>query len=272
MPRIHPTATVDGSAKLADDVVIGPYCVVEADVEIGPGTELLSHVVVRRFTTLGEGNRVDPFCVFGGLPQDLHFDPATETHLRIGDHNVFRESVTISRATKPGGATVVGSHTYWMVNSHAGHDTTIEDRAVLVNCVAIGGHATVHQRAILSGNSHVHQFVWIGEMAITQGLTGVAMHVPPYTMVANISNLIGLNRVGLQRAPDITEEDRRQIKEAYRATYRSGRTPAEALAEMDRWTDMTPAAAKFREFVRKVIHAEGRYKRGLCAPRDKRRH
>ena len=267
MPRIHPTAIVDAGARLADDVVIGPYCVFEPDVEIGAGTELRSHVVVRRSTTMGEGNVVDPFAVFGGLPQDVGFDPQIESRVRIGDGNVFREGATISRASRPGAETVVGNNTYWMTSAHAGHDATVEDHAVLANNAGVAGHSTLHRRAILSGNAMVHQFTWVGELVMTQGLTGISSHAPPYTMIARINTVVGLNAVGLRRAPDIDDEDRRQIKEAFGLTYRSGLTPTAALAKMDTWDDITPAAAKFREFLRKVLNAEGRYRRGLCSPR-----
>jgi UDP-N-acetylglucosamine acyltransferase len=271
MPRIHPTAIVDPTARLADDVIVGAYCVVEGDVAIGSGCELRPHAIVRRYTTLGSGNFVDSFAVLGGLPQDLKFDPSVETHLRIGDRNTFRESVTISRATRPGGATVVGSGTYWMANSHAGHDTTVEDRVVLANSCAIGGHATVHARAILSGSSSVHQFTWVGELVMTQGLSGVAAHTPPYTLAANINEIVGLNTVGLRRAPDLSDEDRRQIKHAFCLVYRAGLTPTQAVAEMDRWADITPATAKFRDFIREVLLAQKPYHRALAALRHSRR-
>ncbi len=271
MPQIHPTAIVDPDARLADDVIVGAYCIIEAGVEIGPACELRPNAIVRRFTTLGEGNLVDSFCVLGGLPQDLKFDPATPSRLRIGGHNVFRESVTISRATTPGGATVVGSHTYWMANSHAGHDATVEDEVVLTNSAAAGGHATIGRRAILAGGAGVHQFTWIGEMVFMQGNSGATAHVPPYTIMADVNNVVGLNSIGLRRAPDISDEDRRQIKEAFRLTYRAGLVPLEALAEMDDWPDITPAAAAFREFLRKVVEAKPPFDRGLCPHRTARR-
>ena len=129
MATIHSTALVDPAAKLADDVEIGPYCLVEADVALGPGTVLRPHAIVRRYTTLGSGNFVDSFAVLGGLPQDLKFKPDTVSFVRIGDNNVFREGVTVSRATGEGHATTVGSGTYWMTGSHAGHDATVHDDA-----------------------------------------------------------------------------------------------------------------------------------------------
>ncbi|MHC4983945.1 MAG: acyl-ACP--UDP-N-acetylglucosamine O-acyltransferase, partial [Planctomycetota bacterium] len=139
MPKVHPTAIVHDDAKLADDVEVGPHCVIESDVEIATGCRLREHVIVRRYTTVGMRNLIDAFCVLGGEPQDLKFDPATVSYLRIGDDNVFREGVTISRATGEGNVTVVGNKTYWMALTHAGHNTIIEDEAILINGAAVGG-------------------------------------------------------------------------------------------------------------------------------------
>ncbi|HUT57444.1 MAG TPA: acyl-ACP--UDP-N-acetylglucosamine O-acyltransferase [Phycisphaerae bacterium] len=267
MARIHPTAVVDPSARLGEDVEIGPHCVVEADVEIGPRTRLRSHVVIRRWTSMGADNVVEPTCVLGGEPQDLKFDPASETYLKIGDGNVFREGVTISRATTPGGATSVGSNTYWMAYSHAGHDVTVHDGAVLVNGSAIGGHCTIGERAFLSANVIVHQFAWVGKLVIAEGNGSIRSHVPPYTMVVGRNHMFGLNVVGLRRAKDLSDEDRRQIKEAYKLMYRSKLKPPEALREMDARGDWGEAAAAFREFVRKALAADKPYNRGLIATR-----
>ena len=110
MSKIHPTALVDPTARIADDAVIGPYCIIEADTEIGPGCKLASNVIIRRYTSMGANNTLDSFCVLGGLPQDLKFDPASETYLRIGSGNQFREGVTISRGSKPGVSTTVGDN------------------------------------------------------------------------------------------------------------------------------------------------------------------
>ncbi len=270
MPTIHPTAIVDSGATLADSVVIGPFCIVESDVTIGAGTELRSHAVVRRHTTLGRGNLVDSHCVLGGLPQDLKFDPDHRTEVRIGDDNIFREGVTISRATHAETPTTVGSSTYWMANTHAGHDTVVGDRAVLVNNAAIGGHAAVGPRAIMGGAAMIHQFTWVGELVMMRGKSGASMHVPPFCMTAGVNNVVGLNTVGLRRAEDITDEGRRQVADAFRLTYRRGKSPRNALEDMDGWTDIAPAAERFREFLRRVVQAEPPYDRGLCPHRRSR--
>jgi len=272
MPRIHPTAVVDPAAELADDVEVGAYAIVEGDVKIGPGTRLASHAVVRRYTTLGRDNFVDSFAVLGGLPQDLKFSPRTVSYLRIGDANVFREGVTISRATGEGNATVVGSRTYWMTCAHAGHNATVEDDVILVNGAAIGGHATVMRGTILSAHVAVHQFCWIGERVMTQGNCAIATHIPPFSLMSyGINRLLGLNTVGLRRAKDISEQDRDQIKHAFRLLYRSGLTPAQALQEMDARTDWGPAAGKYRDFIRRVISAQKPFNRPLPSLRLTRR-
>ena len=272
MPKIHPTAVVDSSAELADGVEIGPYAIVEADVRIGEGTRLASHAVVRRYTTLGRNNLVDSGAVLGGLPQDLKFSPATVSYLRIGDGNVFREGVTISRATGEGNVTTVGSRTYWMACSHAGHNATVEDGVILTNGSAIGGHATVMQGAILSANASVHQFCWLGERAMIQGCGGTSTHVPPYSLLAiGVNKLVGLNLVGLRRAADLSDQDRRQIKEAFRLLYRSRLTPGRALQEMEARDDWGAPARKYVDFVRRVVQAEKPFARGLPALRKRRR-
>jgi len=267
MSKIHPTAVVDPSAQLADDVEIGPWCVVEDNVTLGPRCVLRPNAIVRRHTTMGSDNYIDSFTVLGGLPQDLKFDPATVSYLRIGDHNVFREGCTISRATTPGNATLVGSNTYWMTGAHAGHDSTVEDNVILVNRSAIGGHATVHRGAILSAHVSVHQFCWVGEMVMTQGNSIVTTHVTPYTLTVGVSDAMGLNIIGMRRA-GLSSEERKQVKDAYAILYRSGLTTRTAMEQMDQHTEWGPAANGFRDFVRRVAQAKRPYNRPLCRDRN----
>jgi UDP-N-acetylglucosamine acyltransferase len=230
LAKIHPTAMVDPSARLADDVEVGAYAIIESDVEIGPGSVIRPHAVVRRFTSMGSGNYVDSFVSLGGEPQDYKFDSGSKTFLRIGDDNIFREGVTISRATTPGSATTVGNATFWMANSHAGHDCQIHDGVILPNGCNIAGHCTVGAGAILPANGNVHQFVYIGPKVMFQGCAQVSMHVPPFVICAQDNNVVSLNVVGLKRSPEISNKDRLEVKEAFGITYRSGLTPGLALA------------------------------------------
>ena len=271
MAEIHPTAIVDDSAVIADDVKIGPYSIVEPDVKIGSGCVLRANSIVRRFTEMGQNNTVDSFVVLGGIPQDYKFDPAQETYLRIGDDNVFREGVTINRATGVKEATVVGNRTFWFSNSHAGHNATIGDDVVLVNGTLVAGHATVGDRVILPANGGVHQFCWVGEGVMVQGGGRIAMHIPPYVLCADLNTIVSLNSVGLRRCEDISKEDIKQIKEAFNIVYRSGFDKENVLAEMEKCTEWGKAAGKFRDFVKAVYTAEPPFDRGLCPHRARRK-
>ena len=261
---IHPTAIVDPSARLAEGVEIGAYAVIESDVEIGPGCVIRPHALVRRFTTMGGGNYVDSFVTLGGEPQDYKFDPDSRTFLRIGEGNIFREGVTISRATTPGAATTVGSRTFWMANSHAGHDCHIHDGVILANGCNIAGHCTIGAGAILPANGNIHQFVRVGQKVMFQGCAQVSMHVPPFVMCAQDNNVVTLNVVGLKRSAEISDKDRLEVKEAFAITYRSGLTPRAALAEMNRHTEWAAPASAFRQFVQEALAAEKPFNRGLC--------
>lgn len=262
MATIHPTAVVDDTAWLADDVEVGPCAIIEGDVQIGAGTVIRPHAVIRRYTSLGAGNYVDSFVALGGEPQDYKFDASQVSSLRIGDQNIFREGVTISRGTGDGSETRVGNGTYWMANSHAGHNCIIEDGVILTNGVLIAGHCTIGRKAILPANGSIHQFTWVGEMCMFQGGAQISMHAPPFCMLAEDNTIVGLNVVGLRRAPDITDADRKDVKEVFQLLYRSGLTPTKALEEMDK-RDLGPAGTRFREFVRKASTAKKPYCRGI---------
>lgn len=264
MANIHPTAIVHPSAVLSEGVTIGAYSVVEAEVVIGAGTVLREHSTLRRFTTIGQNNIVDSHAVLGGMPQDIKFDPRTVSYLRVGDDNIFREGVTISRATGEGEATVIGNRTYWMTASHAGHNAVVEDDAILVNGSALAGHTVLGRGAILSAHVAVHQFCWIGEGVMSQGNSATSMHVPPFTLFAGANRVASLNVIGLRRSKEITEEDRRQLREAFDLTYRSKLTVRAALQAMDDRTDWGGAAGRFRDFVRRTVQARPPYNRGLC--------
>ena len=263
MPKVHPTAIVHPTAVLLEDIEIGAYSIVEADVVIGPGTVLRDHAILRRYTTMGRNNMVDSFAVLGGVPQDIKFAPSTVSYLRVGDNNVFREGVTISRATTEGEATLVGNRTYWMTAAHAGHNAVIEDDAILVNGSALAGYTILGRGAILSAHVVVHQFCWVGEGVMSQGNSATTMHIAPFTLFAGVSRVVSLNVIGMRRSKEMTQEDRRQVREAFDLTYRSNLSLSEALRTMDERKEWGWAATRFRDFVRRVISAQSPYNRGL---------
>jgi len=270
MPKIHKTAVVDELARIADDVEIGPYCIVEADTEIGPGTRLLSHAVVRRYTTIGAGNVLHAGAVLGGEPQDYKFLPETKSYLRVGDCNVFREGVTISRATTPGGATSIGSHTLWMANSHCGHDSQVGDHVIMTNSAVLAGHVKVADRCMLSAYAGVHQFCWVGSLVLFQGGVIATMHVPPFVLLGNRANCVaGLNVVGMRRA-GLTPQEREEIQHAFRIVYRSGLTMSRAISELQALSNPGRYAGEFLGFLVEAHSAPKPFNRGIIPMRQQR--
>lgn len=201
---IHSTAIISPGAELGAGVAVGPFAVIEGPCHVGEGCVIEAHAIIHPHVRMGRNNRIHPTAVLGGQPQDLAFDPASVTTLDIGDDNVFREGVTISRASKAGGATRVGSGNYFMNNTHVGHDSRLGDGNILASGATVGGHVEVGDRVFFGGGVMVHQFCRIGSLAILQGLAGINKDVLPFTMVGGRPgkhyrlNLVGMRRAGIE--------------------------------------------------------------------------
>lgn len=198
--EIHSTAIVEKGAKIEGDVIIGPYCIVDADVEIGAGSVLQSHVVVKNNTVIGKNNTIYPFASLGQFPQDLKYE-GEKTTLIIGDGNTIRESVTMSIGTNGGGGiTKVGDNNLFMALSHVGHDAQIGNNNVFANGASLAGHVEVGNHATLGGLSAVHQFTRVGDYVMIGGMTAVDRDVIPYAVASGARGVLaGLNLRGLKR-------------------------------------------------------------------------
>jgi UDP-N-acetylglucosamine acyltransferase len=225
---IHPTAVIHPQAKLDSTVRVGPYAVIDADVELGADCVVGPHAYLTGVTQIGAGNHFHAGCVIGDAPQDLKYKNQP-THVSIGDHNVFREHVTVNRATTPEGATVVGSHNFLMASAHVAHNCLVGNHVIMANVATLGGHVTVQDRAFISGACLVHQFTRVGMLAMMQGGAAVSKDVPPFTIATGINQICGLNVVGLRRA-GFTAEQRLEMKRLYHALFRGGRIFSEAVA------------------------------------------
>ncbi len=218
---IHPLAVVSPEARLGVGVAIGAFAVVEGDVELGDFCQVASGAVIKSGVTAGCHNEFAEHCVIGGAPQHVA-RPTQVGRVVIGDHNVFREHVTIHRALKPDTATLVGSHNYVMSGTHFGHDAVVGNNVICANGALLGGHVVVEDRAFVSGAVAVHQFCRIGRLAMVGGHARVVQDVPPYMLLDGQSGcVVGLNIVGLRRSGHGPDEIA-ALKAAYRVMYRRG--------------------------------------------------
>src|SRR5438477_3348483 len=219
MPQIHPTAIVAPGARLADDVVIGPYCVIGEHVVLGPAVSLKSHIVIDGRTTIGAGTRIFPFASIGHETQDLKY-AGEPSSLEIGHDNTIREYVTINPGTEGGGmVTRIGDHCLLMVGAHVAHDCQLGDHVIMANNSTLAGHVVIEDYALLGGLSAVHQFVRIGRHAMIGGMSGVERDVIPYGQVmGDRARLSGLNIIGMQRR-GFSREDIQSLRSAYQFLF-----------------------------------------------------
>ena len=201
MQYIHESAVVSKSAKIAENVKIGPFCFVGDYVELEEGVELISHVVVDGKTKIGKNTKIYSFASIGQKPQDLKYKNE-DSILEIGQNNIIREYCTMQPGTKSGiMKTKIGDNSLFMAGSHVAHDCILGDNLIFANLATLAGHVEVGDNVVIGGLSAVHQFVKIGKYAMIGGVTGVVRDVPPFSTVSSErASIDGMNLIGLKRA------------------------------------------------------------------------
>jgi UDP-N-acetylglucosamine acyltransferase len=242
---VHPTALVDPQARLGQGVEIGPYAIIEAGVTLGERTKVLARAHITGSTTIGPDCEIHMGAVVGHLPQDLGFKGG-DTRLVIGPRTIIRENATIHRATKEGGATVIGADCYLMAVSHVAHDCKVGDRVIVCNGALLAGHVQVGDRAFISGNVVVHQFVRIGALCMLSGNTAVGMDAAPFSLVTGRNEWRALNTIGMRRA-GIPSERRSLVKRAYQEMFAAPGKIELALSRLDEFPE-TPEIEAIRTF------------------------
>ncbi|MCL6416373.1 acyl-ACP--UDP-N-acetylglucosamine O-acyltransferase [Aestuariirhabdus sp. Z084] len=230
--KIHESAIVDSSAIIGANVEIGPWTLVGPEVEIGEGSVLHSHVVVKGPTTLGRNNEIFQFASIGEDCQDKKYS-GEPTRLVVGDNNVFRESCTIHRGTvQDESLTLIGSDNLFMAYTHVGHDCVIGNGCILANYAGIAGHVHIGDGAILSAMSGVHQFCRVGSYSMCAAGAIVLKDVPAFVMVSgHPAKANGMNFEGMKRR-GYSKPLMQSLRKAYKKTYREGLTLDVALGEL----------------------------------------
>lgn len=247
MPDIHPTAIVPPSARLADDVAIGPNCILEGDITLGPGTRLIANVHLQGPLTVGARNLFYPFACIGFAPQHRRFDPRTPgAGTVVGDDNNFRESVTVHRSFTEH-PTRIGDRNYFMVSSHVGHDCVIGNDCNFANSALLAGHVTVGDGVTMGGIAGIHQFARIGRLAMLGGGAGLGQDLPPFCVAILDRAVSSLNLIALRRAG--LREHITPLKRAFDIFFLGRHANATAVELIEKELGHDPLCREFADFI-----------------------
>lgn len=259
---IDPSAKIAPGVELASDVEVGPGVIIDGPTTIGAGTRILAHAYIGPYTTIGEDNLIGFGAVVGYDPQDYAFT-GEESYTIIGNHNRIREYVTIHRGTTPGSATRVGNHNFLMALSHLAHNSSLGDHVVVVNGALVGGYVEVADRAFISANCLLHQFIRVGTLAILRGGSRASRDIPPYSLIDETHTVMGVNLVGLKRA-GLPSQNIAALRQAFRLLFYRRGNLKEAMERVEREVPETPEVVHLLEFIRAS-------KRGMAmGPKDTR--
>ena len=242
--KIHPTALIDPAAQLGAEVEVGPCSVIGAGAVIGEKCTIQAHVVIEGSVRIGAGNFIGHGAIIGAFPQDLSFDPNTQSSVEIGAGNTIREYCTIHRGSTEGSATVLGDGNFLMVGTHVGHNCSLGNGVVIANDCLLGGHVRIDDRAFVGGGSRFHQGIRMGRLVMAEGR--FTQNLPPFLSAAK-NQVYGMNIVGLRRA-DFSAAEKDEIKRAFKLLYRSGLNTKQALAKAAE-TEYGPIGREFFDFV-----------------------
>ena len=269
---IHPKAVIDKRVVLGEDVRVGAYAVLEKGVELGRRVIVSPFAHLKGDTSIGDDTFIGTGVVIGEAPQMLEASaegrslPVRQAgtsggkenigKVCIGTNNIIREYVTINSAISSEEATSLGNNNFLMAFSHIAHDCKLANGIVVCNGTLVAGHVEVQDKAFISGNVVIHQFVRIGKLAMIGGLSRVNQDVPPFMMAVGDSRIWGLNLVGLRRA-GFSKKDIGQIKKAYNFLYRKKLSLKRALVELERIE--SDKVKRITVFILSSI-------RGICGP------
>lgn len=251
---IHPTAIIDPQADIHPEAEIGPYVIIEGRVKVARATKVLAHAFLSGNTEIGEDNEIHMGAVIGHVPQDVAYTGAP-TYLRIGHRNIIREHSQIHRGTKEGTATVIGDDNFFMHHSHVAHNCQIGNKTIIAGGALLAGYVQVDDRAFVSGNCVVHQFVRIGALALLRGLSRTSRDVPPFCIMDGTHTVRGVNVVGLRRA-GFDRERIRALRTAFAQLFRQKVNLKQAVEKLHQQA-CSPDVQHLLDFIQQS-------KRGVC--------
>ncbi len=252
--NIHPTAIISPNSELGEGVQIGPYSLVEDYAQIGANTVIGPHVQIDKWTTIGENCKIYFGATLGNPSKDLKYK-GERSFARIGNGNVIREYVSISRSTFEDGETVVGDNNLLMNWVNIAHDCIVGSRIIMANFASLAGHVTIEDDARLGAYAALHQFVRVGKMAMAGGCSKIVQDIPPFSLSAGQpARVRDLNRLGIRTSrinplSKLSPETFELLKKAFRLLFRSGLPLRHAVAKAREELPQDPEVEYLLQFI-----------------------
>ncbi|CEJ44398.1 UDP-3-O-acylglucosamine N-acyltransferase (EC 2.3 .1.-) [Umezakia ovalisporum] len=208
VPEIHFTAVIHPTAKIGQDVYIGPHVVIQQNVEIGNGAIIHPNVVIYPYAQIGhrttlhanctihERTRIGRDCVIhsGAVigAEGFGFVPTPSGWLKMeqSGYTVLEDKVEVgcnSAIDRPAvGETRIGSNTVIDNLVQIGHGCQIGFGCAVAGQAGLAGGVKVGNRVILAGQSGVANQVKIGDGAMASAKAGIHNDVAPGEIVSGI--------------------------------------------------------------------------------------
>ena len=253
MPEISPKAFVETSARIADDVRIGPFSYIGPDVEIGPGCIIENNATVTGRTVMGAGNHVYPMAVVGSAgPGD------GQAGCVIGSANTIHEHATVFAGDEA--PTRIGDNNLIMIACTVDAGALVADHAILVNCTHVGAGASIAEYVQTSGFAIIQPGGSVGAYTfIAAGHAVIDHHTPPFAIVTSAPYRVrGVNAEKLRRC-GFADEDIRALRRAFRELFNGPGDPLRPpnLDTLDEALLANPYVAQLAEHLRRSAGPPG---------------
>lgn len=192
---VHPTAVIAASARLAPGVAVGPYAVIEDDVEIGAGCEIGAFCFAGRGAKLGERCRLHPrvtlyagarlgrgvivhsgavigsdgFGYVFGQGKQWKFPQVGK--VEIGDEVEIGANATIDRGSLGGTEIARGVKLDNLV--HVAHNVSIGEHTVIAAQTGISGSSAIGKNVMLGGQVGIADHCRLEDGAIAGAQAGI---------------------------------------------------------------------------------------------------
>ena len=250
---ISPQAFVAPGAKIGNNVKIYPFAYIEDDTVIGDDCVIYPYVSIMKGTRMGRGNVIYQNAVVGATPQDF-FWKGGDSEVVIGDKNVIRENVVISRATDPALKTTIGNKNAFLEGTHISHNVTVGNKCVFGYAVKIASDCVIGDHVVFSSNVIAKPRCRVGDMAFILSGCRFGEDIPPYiTAKHNPIEYGGINERHLSHF-DIDERTIRHIANAYRLVFNSKVSLFDAINQIE---EQVPDGPEIRQIIDFLRSSEG---------------